>query len=80
MLFRTYILVNFGDSVDKFNRIVSDRFKKIIKRYKKVGYNLDVMQQSWERSGSVVKCLTRDQGFEPHRRTALLSLSKTHLS
>ena len=40
-----------GDLVYKFKRIVgkpnlSDQFKKITKRYIKVGYNLDVMQQS----------------------------------
>ena len=28
------------------NLIFSDQFKKIIKRYIKVGYNLDVMRQS----------------------------------
>ena len=43
--------ISYGDFVYKFKRIVgrpnfSDQFKKIIKRYKKVGYNLDVMQQS----------------------------------
>ena len=34
---------------------------------------------TWERSGSVVECLTRDQGvvgFEPHRRHCVVSLSK----
>ena len=41
----------YGDLVYKFKRIVrkrnfSDQFKKIIKRYIKVGYNLDVMRQS----------------------------------
>ena len=41
----------YGDLVYKFKRIVgkpnfSDQFKKIIKRYIKVGYNLDVMWQS----------------------------------
>ena len=41
----------YGDLVYKFKRIVgkskfSDPFKKIIKRYVKVGYNLDVMRQS----------------------------------
>ena len=30
----------------------------------------------WERSGSVVECLTRDRGFEPHRRHYIVSLSK----
>ena len=29
-----------------------------------------------ERSGSVVECLTRDRGFEPHRRHCVVSLSK----
>ena len=41
----------YGDLVYKFKRIVgkpnfSDQFKKIINRYIKVGYNLDVMRQS----------------------------------
>ena len=41
----------YGDLVYKFKRIVgkpnfSDQFKKIIKRHKKVGYNLDIMRQS----------------------------------
>ena len=40
----------YGDLVYKFKRIVgkpyfSDQFKKIIKRYIKVGYNLDAMRQ-----------------------------------
>ena len=39
----------YGDCVYKFKRIVgkpdfSDHFKKIIKRYKKVEYNLDIMR------------------------------------
>ena len=41
----------YGDLVYKFKRIVgkpyfSDQFKKIIKRYKRVGYNMDSMRQS----------------------------------
>ena len=41
----------YGDLVYKFKQIVgepnfSDRFKKIVKRYIRVGYNLDTMQQS----------------------------------
>ena len=41
----------YGDLVYKFKRIVgkpnfSDQFKKIVKLYIKVGYNLDVMRQS----------------------------------
>ena len=41
----------YGDLVYKFKRIdgktsFSDQFKKIIKRFIKVGYNLDVMRQS----------------------------------
>ena len=40
-----------GDLVYQYKRIVgnpnfSDQFKKILKRYIKVGYNLDVMRQS----------------------------------
>ena len=41
----------YGDLVYKFRKIVgktelSDQFKKIILRYKCIGYNADVMQQS----------------------------------
>ena len=41
----------YGDLVYKFKRIArkpnfSDQFKRVIKRYIKVGYNLDVMCQS----------------------------------
>ena len=41
----------YGDLVYKFKRIAgkpnfSDQFKKIVKRYIRVGYNLDVMRQS----------------------------------
>ena len=41
----------FGDLVYKFKRIVgkpnfSDQFKKIVKRYIRVGYNLDIMRLS----------------------------------
>ena len=41
----------YGDLVDKFKRIVgksnfSDRFKKIVNRYIKVGNNLDIIRQS----------------------------------
>ena len=40
-----------GDLVYKFRKIVgktefSDKFKKIIMRYKRIGYNVDVMRQS----------------------------------
>ena len=41
----------YGDLVYKFKRIVgkpnfSDQFKKIVKRYIRVGYNLDIMRKS----------------------------------
>ena len=41
----------YGDLVFKFKRIVgkpnfSDQFKKLVKRYIRVGYNLDIMRQS----------------------------------
>ena len=41
----------YGDLVYKFKRIVgnshfSDQFKIIVKRYKRVGYDLDIMRQS----------------------------------
>ena len=40
-----------GALVDKFKRIVgklsfNDQFKKIIKGYERVGYNMDIMRQS----------------------------------
>ena len=43
--------LSHGDLVYKFKRIVgiynfSDQFKKIVKRYIRVGYNLDIMRQS----------------------------------
>ena len=43
--------VFYGDLVYKFKRIVdktnvSAQFKKIIKRCKRVGYNMDIMRQS----------------------------------
>ena len=45
---RTYI---YGDLVYKFKRIVGkpnfgDQFKKIVKRYIRVGYSLDIVRQS----------------------------------
>ena len=47
----TTVPILYVDLVNKFKRIVgnpnsSDQFKKIVNRYIKVGYNLDVMQQS----------------------------------
>ena len=41
----------YGDLIYKFKRIVgkpnfSDHFKKIVIRYIRVGYNLDIMRQS----------------------------------
>ena len=41
----------YGDLVYKFKKIrrmtdFSDKFRKIIMRYKRIGYNLNVMQQS----------------------------------
>ena len=41
----------YGDLVYKFKRIVgradfSDQFRKIIVRYKRIGYNMDIMRQS----------------------------------
>ena len=43
--------VFYGVLVYKFKRIVgnasfNDQFKKIIKRYKRVGYEMDIMRQS----------------------------------
>ena len=50
----------YGDLVYKFKRIVgkpnfSDQFKKIVKHYLRVGYNLDIMRQS--------ACLVLNYGF-----------------
>ena len=44
-------LIFYGDLVYKFKRIFgkpnfSDQFKKIVKRYIRVGYNFDIMRQS----------------------------------
>ena len=41
-------LIFYGDLVYKFKRKpnFSDQFKKIVKRYIRVGYNLDIMRQS----------------------------------
>ena len=41
----------YGDLVYKFKRIagksyLSDQFKKIVKRYIRVGYNLDIMRHA----------------------------------
>ena len=75
-----------------FKRIVGkpnfrDQFKKIIKRYKKVGYNLDVMPQSaclvvnpitgaqWL-SGRVLDLRLKGRGFEPHRRHCVVVLEQ----
>ena len=43
--------ISYGDLVYKFKRIAgkpnfSDQLKKIVKRYIRVGYNLDIMRQS----------------------------------
>ena len=45
------IYIFYGDLVFKFKRIVGksyfgDQIKKIVKRYIRVGYNLDIMRQS----------------------------------
>ena len=34
----------------------------------------------WEHSGTVLDLRPMSQGFEPHRRHCVVSLSKTHLS
>ena len=50
---------------------------------KYVVYTQTLTAKSWERSGSVVECLTRDRraaGSSLTGVTALWSLSKTHLS
>ena len=36
----------YGDLVYKFKRIVGKLVKKMVKRYIRVGYNLDIMRQS----------------------------------
>ena len=52
----------YGDLVYKFKKIrgmtdFSDQFRKIIMRYKRIGYNLNVMRQS---SGLVINPITVD--------------------
>ena len=68
----------YGDLVYEFKRIVgkpnfSDLFKKIIKRFINVGYNLDVMRQSAclvsnpitaYSYGFLFKCTTMDQALD----------------
>ena len=50
-LFKTFLQqgisepVFYGDLVYKFKRI-SNQFKNTIKRYKRAGYNMDIMRQS----------------------------------
>ena len=46
-----YETVLYGDLIYKFNRIVRKpdftyHFKKVIKRYKKIEYNMDIMRQA----------------------------------
>ena len=46
----TYFLPFYGDLVYKFKRIVgksnfSDQFKKVIKRYTNIGYNMDIKRR-----------------------------------
>ena len=36
---------------------------------------LNKSDKNWERSGSVVECLTRDGGLEPHRRHCVINPS-----
>ena len=52
---------------------------RIISMNYKEGYIEIKKTLKWERSGSVVECLTRDRGasgFVPHRRHCVVSLSK----
>ena len=65
-------LIFYGDLVYKFKRIVgkpnlSDQFKKIVKRYIRLRYNLDVMQQSActvYSYGFFFNCTTVDQASD----------------
>ena len=70
--------VFYGDLVYKFKTIVgkpnfSDQFKKNIKRYKRVGYNMDIMRQSVclvvnpitvDSYGFLFNCTTVDQASD----------------
>ena len=60
----------YGNLVYKFKRIVekpnfSDQFKNIVKRYIRVGYNLDIMRQSACYSyGFLFNCTTVGQASD----------------
>ena len=40
------LFINSKELLENLILAIGDQFRKIIKRYKKVGYNLDVMRQS----------------------------------
>ena len=65
-----------GKAMRKFVDITrfAERFNIHIKR-RKPGILFISLPIVLERSGSVVECLTRDRGFEPHRRHCV---RKTH--
>ena len=48
MKLRKYFPEFYGDLVYKFKTIVgrADQFRKIIVRYKRIGYNINIMRQS----------------------------------
>ena len=49
-----------------------------MKKFYNLGARPSYIPYKWERSGSVVECLTRDQGAAGLSLTGVVSLSKTH--
>ena len=62
----------YGDSVYKFKKLIgrndfSFQFRKVIPRYRRIGYNLNVMRQFWSRIFVL---------FEPYVRFHILVQSR----
>ena len=66
-IFNTLPYLSMGAYCELLNEIICIRQTNIF---------WDLYFGIWERSGSVVECLTRDQGFEPHRHHCIVSLRK----
>ena len=67
----------YGDLVYRFRKIVekssfSEQFRKLINQYKRIGYNLDIMQQT---ACLVVNPVTVDSYDFPFNCTAAVRLS-----
>ena len=62
MIIPTYFLLFHGDLVYKFKRIVgksnfSDQFKKVIKRYTNIGYNMDIKRRKLNQGSKTALCV-----------------------